>query len=220
MKYSPSQLVEKTKAFVQDRLKNAEGGHDWFHIQRVYNNAMQIASQENGHDVLVVQMAALLHDIADSKFHDGNEEIGPRIALEFMASVGLAQATSQHVVKIIENISFKGGHGEGTFDSLELQIVRDADRLDAMGAIGIARTFNFGGFKNNAIYDPAIPPNPGMDKETYKKANQPTLNHFHEKLLLLKDLMHTTTGRQLAEARHEFMVQYLAQFHAEWNGKR
>lgn len=208
-------IVDKAIAFVQMSLKNAEGGHDWWHIHRVFVNAKKIAEKESDVDLEVVLLAALLHDIADSKFHDGNEEIGPQMAKNFLLSEGLNPQKLEHVVSIIENISFKGGKIERTFHSKELDVVQDADRLDAIGAIGIARTFNYGGFKGNEIYNPNIPPNLQMTKDEYKKGGQTSLNHFYEKLLLLKDLMNTKTGKEMAEERHEFMELYLKQFYNE-----
>lgn len=215
-----AEIVEKTIAFVRNELKDTEGGHDWFHIQRVFRNTLLIAKDEEI-DLLVVSLAALLHDIADPKFHDGDEEIGPEKALLFMENLGVSQNQRDHVVKIIRHMSFKNtlGKQKHPFDSLELQIVRDADRLDAMGAIGIARAFNFGGFAGRKLYDPEIAPNPNMDKAAYKKNTGPTINHFYEKLLLLKDLMHTKTGKKLAERRHQTMLDYLEEFYSEWNGK-
>ncbi len=210
-------IVDKAIAFVQLSLKNAEGGHDWWHIHRVFVNAQKIAEKESDIDNEVVFLAALLHDIADSKFHDGNEEIGPAMARNFLLSEGFDVQKTNHVVSIIENISFKGGKTERTFHSKELDVVQDADRLDAIGAIGIARTFNFGGYKGNEIYNPNIPPNLELTKEEYKKGAQPSLNHFYEKLLLLKDLMNTHTGREMANERHAFMEVYLTQFYKEVN---
>lgn len=212
-------LIDITKAFVKAQLARAEGGHDWFHIERVYNNAMLIAKGENC-NLEVVQLGALLHDIADSKFHDGDETVGPSMAWQFLAAQNVPEETIIHVVNIIENISFKGGNHEMKFHSMELDIVQDADRLDALGAIGIARTFNYGGFKNRTLYDPSIPPNLNMTKEEYKASTAPTLNHFHEKLLLLKDRMNTATGKTIAEGRHQYMVDFLTQFHAEWEGDK
>jgi len=212
-------LIDITIAFVKAQLANAEGGHDWFHIERVYNNAMLIAKGEEC-DLLVVQLGALLHDIADSKFHDGDETIGPTMAWRFLSAQGVAEETIIHVVNIIENISFKGGNFERKFDSAELNIVQDADRLDAIGAIGIARAFNYGGFKNRVLHDPAIEPNLNMDKEEYKKTTAPTITHFYEKLLLLKDRMNTPTGKKIAEGRHQYMEAFLEQFYAEWKGER
>lgn len=212
-------LIDKTISFVKEKLENAEGGHDWFHIERVYKNSLLIAKDEEC-DLTVVQLGALLHDIADSKFHDGDESVGPRTARTFLEKEGVAEATIRHVINIIENISFKGGNFEKNFHSKELEIVQDADRLDALGAIGIARCFNYGGFKNRALYNPEIQPNLNMSKEEYKKSDSPTLNHFYEKLLLLKDKMNTPTGRKIAEARHQYMQDFLSQFYAEWNGEK
>jgi uncharacterized protein len=209
--------IESIIAMVKQELQNAEGGHDWFHIERVWRNAKLIAQTENA-DLFVVELAALLHDIADSKFNNGDEEIGPRKTREILMMNSVSEGIIDHVVAIIENISFKGGNTIKTFDSIELQIVQDADRLDAIGAIGIARTFNYGGYKNRALFDPTIQPNLNQSKEEYKNSTAPTLNHFYEKLLLLKDRMNTATGKQLAQQRHQFMESYLEQFYAEWNG--
>jgi uncharacterized protein len=212
-------LINKTILFVKEKLANAEGGHDWFHIQRVYKNALLIANGETC-DLTVVKLGALLHDIADSKFHDGDETVGPKLAREFLESESVSEDTIIHVVQIIDNISFKGGKKEKTFSSIELDIVQDADRLDAIGAIGISRAFNYGGFKNRAIYDPQIAPNLNMSKEEYKSNQAPTINHFYEKLLLLKDKMNTETGNQIAQERHRYMQGFLAQFYAEWEGEK
>ncbi len=212
-------LIENTIAFVKHQLRDAEGGHDWFHIERVYKNALLIAQHENC-DLTVVQLGALLHDIADSKFHDGDETVGPKTARAFLESQQVDEATINHVISIIENISFKGGNFEKKFNSKELEIVQDADRLDALGAIGIARTFNYGGFKNRPLYNPEIQPNLTMSKEEYKNSAAPTLNHFYEKLLLLKDRMNTETGKKIALERHRFMEDFLGQFYGEWNGER
>jgi uncharacterized protein len=212
-------IIGKTIAFVQDKLDNAEGGHDWFHIERVYKNSMLIAQNEVC-DVMVVKLGALLHDIADSKFNDGDESVGPETARTFLESENVDPAIIDHVVKIIENISYKGGNFEKAFTSIELDVVQDADRLDALGAIGIARTFNYGGFKNRALYDPKIAPNTKMTKEEYKNSDAPTLNHFYEKLLLLKDKMNTESGKQIAKERHRYMEGFLSQFYAEWDGEK
>ncbi|WP_394747806.1 HD domain-containing protein [Spongiimicrobium salis] len=215
-------IISKTIAFVKKTLEGAEGGHDWFHIQRVYNNSLHIAQYEKV-DTLTVQLAALLHDIADAKFHDGDETVGPKKAKDFLNTMALGQVCIDHVVQIIENISFKSSLASpqdtrSKFSSLELKVVQDADRLDAIGAIGIARAFNYGGFKNRALYDPEIAPDLHMTKEAYKKSTAPTINHFYEKLLLLKDKMNTETGKQLAAERHRFMEAYLDQFYREWEG--
>lgn len=214
-------LIETTIFFVKQQLQNAEGGHDWFHIERVYKNALLIAENEEC-NIEIVKLGALLHDIADSKFYPddsgGDESVGPKVARAFLEKQNVEKETITHVVKIIENISFKGGNFDKKFNSKELQIVQDADRLDAIGAIGIARTFNYGGFKNFPIYDPAVQPNLSMTKEEYKKSKAPTLNHFYEKLLLLKDKMNTESGKKIAQERHAFMEKFLSQFYAEWDG--
>lgn len=214
------QLIEKTKEFVKNTLVDAEGGHDWFHTLRVYNNAILIAKEETV-NLLIVALAALLHDIADSKFNDGDETIGPKLAGEFLFKHNVDSTIIEHVLKIIENMSFKNSlETSTTYSSSELEVVRDADRLDAIGAIGIARCFNYGGFKNRAIYNPEIKPNLNMSKEEYKTSSAPSINHFYEKLLLLKEKMHTKTGKRIAQERHNFMESYLQQFYAEWNGNK
>lgn len=212
-------IISKTITFVKQQLANTEGGHDWFHIERVYKNALLIAREEKC-DLQIVQLAALLHDIADSKFHNGDESIGPKTARNFLESENIAPKTISHIINIIENISFKGGNFDKNFHSVELDIVQDADRLDAIGAIGIARAFNYGGFKNRALYDPKIAPNTNMSVEEYKRSQAPTINHFYEKLLLLKDKMNTQTGKQIAQQRHQFMQNFLSQFYAEWEGEK
>ena len=209
-------LILATKTFVQQELANAEGGHDWFHIERVYKNALLIAEDEDV-NLEIVALGALLHDIADAKFHQGDETVGPKKAQQFLQQQNVEQTTIEQVIKIIENISFKGGNFQQQFHSKELAIVQDADRLDALGAIGIARTFNYGGFKNRKLYDPAIAPKLNMTKEEYKKGDNPTINHFYEKLLLLKDRMNTQKGKQIAQERHLFMEKFLEQFYAEWD---
>ncbi|AXT18492.1 HD domain-containing protein [Flavobacteriaceae bacterium AU392] len=215
-----SQLINRTKDFVKTILKDAEGGHDWFHVERVYNNTMLIAKNENI-NFTIVTLAALLHDIADSKFHNGDETIGPELAREFLFQQNVDSVIIEHVIKIIENISFKSSlEGEEKFNSPELSVVQDADRLDAIGAIGIARCFNYGGFKNRVIYNPEVIPNLNMSKVEYKASTAPSINHFYEKLLLLKDKMNTKTGKQIAMERHQFMELYLKQFYAEWEGEK
>jgi len=209
-----AEIITKTIDFVKDTLKNAEGGHDWWHIYRVWNNAKLIAQTEPA-NLLIVELAALLHDIADSKFNNGDEEIGPATAGNYLRSIGIDQETTLQVQQIIRHLSFKSGFDEQVFHSPELAIVQDADRLDAMGAIGIARTFSYGGFKGREIYNPEIEPDLHLSKEEYKNSTAPSVNHFYEKLLLLKDKMNTPTGRQLAQQRHEFMKAYLKQFYLE-----
>ncbi|MGB5378499.1 HD domain-containing protein [Muriicola sp.] len=214
-------LVEDTITFVKKTLHDAEAGHDWFHTQRVFNNALLIAKDEKA-DVLVVSLGALLHDIADAKFHHGDESVGPEMASEFLRSLKVGNEVIKKVVYIIEHISFKNSVGikRKKRHPIELQIVQDADRLDAIGAIGIARAFHYGGFKNRRLYDPDIAPKLDQTKEEYKKSDSPTLNHFYEKLLLLKDKMNTKTGEKIALERHAFLLEFLEQFYAEWNGTR
>ena len=217
--FSSEEIIKNTIAFVKNELQNAEGGHDWFHIERVYKNALLISESEKV-DKTIVSLGALLHDIADSKFHNGDETVGPKKASQFLKSENISEETIDHVVKIIENVSFKGGNKNQEFHSKELEVVQDADRLDALGAIGIARTFNYGGFKNRKLYDPEIKPNMNMTPSEYKTSDAPTLNHFYEKLLLLKNRMNTETGRKIAEERHAFMETFLKQFYAEWEGEK
>jgi len=209
------ELIEKTIAFVKEELEEAEGGHGWFHIERVYRNSLHIAKTEKV-DTLVVSLGALLHDIADSKFHEGDESVGPKKAKAFLDKLDVSEELVNQIVKIIENISFKGGNKVLSFTSQELKVIQDADRLDAIGAIGIARCFNYGGFKNRKLYDPNIAPNLHMSPAEYKASKTPTVNHFYEKLLFLKDKMNTETGKRIAEQRHTYMEEFLSQFYSEW----
>ena len=212
------QIILNTIDFVKETLEGAEGGHDWFHIERVYKNALLISENEKV-DRFTVQLGALLHDIADAKFYNGDESIGPKKAREFLKKQYVDEDIIIHVENIILFISYKSSLDTSKkFTSPELDVIQDADRLDAIGAIGIARCFNYGGFKNRSLYDPAIEPNLEMTKEQYKKSTTPTINHFYEKLLLLKDQMNTKTGQLLAKERHRYMEQFLQQFYEEWNG--
>lgn len=211
-------IIQNTIQFVKETLKGAEGGHDYFHVERVYKNALLIASKEKV-DKFIVALGALLHDIADSKFYDGDETIGPKKARIFLQAQGVEEKIIVHIENIIKYISFKGGNFKQEFQSAELQVIQDADRLDAIGAIGIARCFNYGGFKNRELFNPDIPPNLHMTKEEYKKSTAPTINHFYEKLLLLKDKMNTATGKKMAMQRHQFMELFLEQFYNEWQLK-
>ncbi len=208
--------IEKTKEFVKKTLDQAEAGHDYWHILRVLKTAEKINEKENA-DGYIVQLGALLHDIADSKFHNGDENIGPKMAQDFLETLKIDKNDIAHIVKIIENISFKNTFSGQKFTSKELEIIQDADRLDAIGAIGIARAFVYGGHKNNLIYDPNFVPKENLTKEEYKKGETATINHFYEKLLKLKDLMNTETGKELAKERHQFMLDFLAQFYREWD---
>jgi uncharacterized protein len=212
-------IIANTITFVKKELKDAEGGHDWFHIERVFKNTILISREEKV-DVFIVSLAALLHDIADPKFYNGDETIGPRVASEFLKKQKVSGSIIEHVTHIIKHISFKNSFDKESkkFTSIELKVVQDADRLDAIGAIGIARCFNYGGFKNRALYDPEVVPNLNMTRDVYKSSSAPTINHFYEKLLLLKDKMNTVTGKRIATQRHAFMEMYLTQFYDEWNG--
>ncbi|KGL62003.1 HD domain-containing protein [Polaribacter sp. Hel1_85] len=212
-------VIENTIKFVKKELESAEGGHDWFHIERVYKNTLLISKEEKVDDY-IVSLAALLHDIADPKFYNGDETVGPKMATKFLEEQHVENEIITHVINIIKHISYKNSFdktGE-KFTSKELEVVQDADRLDAIGAIGIARCFNYGGFKNRALYNPEILPNINMTKEEYKNSSAPTINHFYEKLLLLKDKMNTVTGKKIATSRHIYMKEFLKQFDDEWNG--
>ena len=218
MTLSTKGIISLTKEYVENELANAEGGHDWWHIYRVWKMASRIAMTEDV-DKEIVQLAALLHDIADPKFHDGDESIGPRTARKFLESQYVEQSTIEHVVNIIQHMSFKNSLGDQSFTSKEMEVVQDADRLDAIGAIGIARVFSFGGFKGNPIHDPTMKPKLNMSKEEYKKSDGTSLNHFYEKLFLLKDKMNTETGKAIAHSRHDFMRAYVDRFYAEFEGE-
>ena len=208
--------ITLTINFVKEKLEGAEAGHDWFHIERVWKLSKKIAEKEGG-NLEVIELSALLHDIADPKFHNGDETLALKISKNFLEEIHVEGELIEQVLFVIKNISFKNRAEAPENPPLELQIVQDADRLDAIGAIGIARTFNFGGFKNNLMYHPEIKPNLGMNKEEYKKSNGTTINHFYEKLLLLKDLMNTETAKKIASERHDFMLQFLDEFYKEWN---
>ena len=213
-------IIKATKVFVKETLKDAEAGHDWFHTLRVYNNARLIAKSESV-NLYIVTLGALLHDIADSKFHNGDDTVGPRVARKFLLQHNIDSFVIDSVIDIINNISFnKSLETNNKPNSIELDVVQDADRLDAIGAIGIARCFNYGGFKNRKLFDPSIKPNLKMSKKEYKNSKAPTINHFYEKLLLLSNKMNTKTGKKIAKERHQFMTEYLDQFHAEWEGNR
>jgi uncharacterized protein len=203
----PQQYIEQTAAYVRQTLQQAEGGHDWWHILRVWNNAKLIAQTEPA-------------DIADSKFYNGDEEIGPKTAVNFLRTLDVNPTVIEHVENIIRHMSFKSSLGGNTFFSPEMAIVQDADRLDAIGAIGIARAFNYGGYKGREMHNPEVASNLQMSKDEYKKTTAPTINHFYEKLLLLKDKMNTATARKLAEDRHQYMQGFLDQFYGEWEGNR
>lgn len=211
-----SDIINNTIDFVKNKLNGAEAGHDWFHIERVWKLSKKIAKTENCQQE-VVELAALLHDIADPKFHNGDETLALKISRDFLESQNVEEEIINQVLFIIQNISFKNREEAPEILPIELKIVQDADRIDAIGAIGVARTFNFGGFKNNLMYHPDIAPKLNMSKEEYKKSNGTTINHFYEKLLLLKDLMNTKEGKKIAEERHQFMLTFLDQFYKEWS---
>ncbi len=212
-------IINETADYVKQVLCGDSSGHDWWHVYRVWKTAAKIAREENA-NTTVAELAALLHDIADWKDNNGDTSVGPRVAKEWLCRFpGLSPDIIEKVGFIIENISFKGSEVEHVRLSLEGQIVQDADRLDAMGAIGIARTFAYGGKKGRLIHDPAVKPMEYMDKAAYIKNPGPTINHFYEKLLLLKDLMNTNYGKKMAERRHVYMETFLTEFFEEWEGK-
>lgn len=209
-----TQVIATTIDFVRSEIEAYDSGHDWHHIRRVWELSTKIAKKEEC-DLMVVELAALLHDVGDHKFHNGNENVGAEKVSNFLGKLAIDEEDAQHIVRIVRHISFKGGH-PSSFRSKEFDIVRDADRLDAIGAIGIARAFNYGGYMNMAIYDPSIPPRPDQSKAEYLNSKAPTINHFYEKLLLLKDSMKTQTAKEMADQRHEFMLDFLDQFYREW----
>jgi len=209
-----NEIIEKTIVFVKRILEADASGHDWYHIERVYKLAQIIAKEEGG-DGFIIEMAALLHDVADEKLNE-SEEAGLKRVDDYLTSLHISSEEQMHILHIISNMSYKGGHG-GKVETLEGKIVQDADRLDALGAIGIARTFAYGGAKGRLMYDPKISPREAMTKEEYRKSNDPSLNHFYEKLLKLKDLMNTECAKRLAEERHLYMEQFIEQFMKEWN---
>lgn len=210
------EIIRKTAEHVRQVLETDSSGHDWWHIARVWKLAVQIG-QDAGADLFVVELAALLHDIADWKLHDGDETAGPRAARQWLEQLEVTPATIDHVSSIIERLSFKGAGVDDQMPSREGEIVQDADRLDAIGAIGIARAFAYGGYAGREIYNPADPPQRHDSVEAYKQGTGSTINHFYEKLLLLRDRMKTPAGRKLAESRHQFLKQFLDQFLREWN---
>ena len=213
------QIIAQTAEHIRLKLEGEGSGHDWWHVYRVWKNAIHIGKQEKA-DLFVIELAALLHDIADWKFHDGNEDIGPRLAREWLETLSVEESVIAHVCRIIRAISFKGAGVKNTMDSPEGLIVQDADRLDAMGAIGIARTFAYGSSKHREIYNPTVNPQLHASFEQYKNSEGTTINHFYEKLLLLKDLMNTATAKEIAENRHKYMQEFLQQFFLEWEGKK
>ena len=212
-----STIIDKTCKFVEDKLSGDGSGHDWWHIFRVWTLAKKIAVEEKA-QVEIVELGALLHDIADWKFHNGDDSIGPAIAREFLNNQNVEPNVSDSVFEIISTVSYKGAGVATPMKTLEGKIVQDADRLDAIGALGIARTFAYGGYKNRLIYHPDEKPVLHKSYEDYKKNEGHTINHFYEKLLLLKERMNTNTGKRIAEGRHKFMQSFLDQFYKEWDG--
>lgn len=217
-----AEVIKRTRKYVDEKLRDATNAHDWWHVYRVWRLAQHLAKQEKGADLFVVQLGALLHDIADWKFHNGDMEVGPRAAGEWLESLGVEQSVVTQVTYIVRHISFRGGTNKHVMQSLEGKIVQDADRLDAMGAVGIARTFTFGGSMERQMYDPHSKPQEFDSFDAYKQAmaTNTTINHFYEKLLLLKDRLNTEAARRIAQQRHTYMETFLQEFYAEWDGER
>lgn len=212
-------IIEKTREYVEQTLKGEGSGHDWWHVYRVWKMAQHIAQGEKDVDLFVVELAALLHDIADWKFNGGDEDTGAKVSREWLTKLGVDKAVVDHVCDIIATSSFKGAEVKSEMKTLEGKVVQDADRLDAIGAIGIGRTFAYGGHTNREMYNPDIKPEMHTTAEQYKNNKSPTINHFYEKLLLLKDLMNTDTAKKIALERHKFMEEYLDRFYKEWEGE-
>jgi uncharacterized protein len=215
-----TELISKTAEHMQSLFQQDTSGHDWWHIYRVWQNAKLIAASEPGINLEVIELGALLHDIADFKFHDGDEKMGGKVAREWLASQGADADLIDQVCHIVDNVSFKGAQVASQMQSVEGKIVQDADRLDAMGAIGIARCFAFGGAKGRLLFDPTEVVEMHNSFDKYKNKSTSSLNHFYEKLLLLKDLMNTETGKRVALERHKIMENFVAQFKAEWEGTK
>lgn len=216
---SDKQLIDETAEYIKRKLLGEGSGHDWWHVYRVWQLSRTILEDEPTADKLTVELGALLHDIADWKFADGNLEAGPKEARKWLESKGVDEKVITHIDDIIRDTSFKGANVDLNLKTIEAKIVFDADKLDAIGAIGIARTFAYGGNKNRSMYEPDQKPTMHSTFEEYKNGDSSTINHFYEKLLLLKDLMNTATGKRLAEQRHEIMEQFLGEFFKEWEGK-
>lgn len=212
------EFLQKTEAYVREKLEGEGTGHDWWHIHRVRNTALSLAKEEKA-DLFIVELGALLHDIADHKFHDGDETVGPKVALEWLKSLAVPEDAIHQVCAIIKEVSFKGAKVETPMSTIEGEVVQDADRLDAIGAIGIARAFAYGGHKNRELYNPDQDPTLHDSFEAYKNDKGATINHFYEKLFLLKDRMNTKTAKRIAEERHQFMKEYVERFMSEWSGK-
>ena len=208
-------VLEETEAFVRGKMEGEGTGHDWWHVHRVRRMALRLAREE-GTDPFVVELAALLHDVADHKFHNGDETAGPRAAREWLRGLGVEPGVVEHVATVIAELSFKGAGVATPMSTAEGRVVQDADRLDAIGAIGIARTFAYGGSRGRPLHDPEATPEAHDSFEAYKASRGPTVSHFHEKLLLLRDRMNTPAARRVAEERHRFMEEFLERFHREW----
>lgn len=215
---NPKNIIEQTEKYVRSELEGEGSGHDWWHIHRVRKTALRLAKLEKA-DLMIVELSALLHDIADHKFHDGDETIGPATARKWLTHMEMNTTDIEHICRIIKDLSFKGAEVNTPMESIEGKVVQDADRLDAIGAIGIARAFAYGGHKNREMHNPDISPESHDTFEAYKKSTGPTLNHFYEKLFLLKDRMNTKAGIDLANERHQFMQEYVDRFLAEWDGQ-
>jgi uncharacterized protein len=213
-----TEIIQKTERFIESEFRSEGSGHDWFHVDRVRKMALRIGEQE-GCDLFIVEMAALLHDLDDWKLNGTESQNGSK-TMKWLGIIELEAEIALHILKITEQVSFKGAGIETPVQSIEAAVVQDADRLDAIGAIGIARTFTYGGHKSRLIYDPSISPVMHDDFQEYKNNTAPTINHFYEKLLLLKDRMNTDTARAIAEQRHQFMNDYLSQFYEEWEAAR
>jgi len=213
------QIIDKTIQYLKDSFSGEATGHDWFHIERVWKLSKSIAEKEGEMDMLIVEMGALLHDIADHKFHGGDDTVGPKKAAEYLSQFDIESDKVEKIIKIVEEISYKGKNIPTKMSSKEGEIVQDADRLDAMGAIGVARTFAYGGSKGRSIYDPIVKPVCHTSFAAYKTSTAPTINHFYEKLLLLKDRLNTNTAKIEGERRHAFMESFLTNFYQDWNAQ-
>ncbi len=211
-------IIEATEQYLKNQFSGESTGHDWFHIRRVWYLSKSIAENEGGMDLFVVEMGALLHDIADHKFYDGDDKIGPLKAREYLSQYEIEDARVEKIVEIVKEISFKGMGVTTKMSSKEGEVVQDADRLDAMGAIGIARAFAYGGAKGRPIYDPMIKPVCHTSFAAYKTSTAPTINHFYEKLLGLKERLNTKTGKKEGERRHKFMEEFLQNFYKDFDG--
>ncbi len=211
-------IIQKTKQHLYKTFENEGTGHDWWHIERVFSNATAIVKKEKGADLFIVQLGALLHDIADFKFYGEDDKVGGKMASQWLKSIGVDEITIQKIIHIVDNVSFKGIRVKSKMKSLEGKIIQDADRLDAIGAIGVARAFAYGGYKKRPIYNPNGKTRKHKSFVEYKKGADSTIHHFYEKLLHLKNLMNTKTGKKLALQRHKFLELYLKEFYAEWNG--